>query len=234
MQPARGVAFVRRVGRLLSHRKHWGSILRTQERTEVMAYPLTWPEGWKRHPFSRERARFGTSSAYQQSREVLAELERMGVGDWSVVISTNVALRNDGLPRVQQPTMNDPGAAVYFTLDGERHALACDCWDRVEHNLRAIAKHIEAMRGMNRWGVGSVAQAFSGYKALPAPEDPKTWWSVLGLDMPPTRLEDAKAAYRKRAMVAHPDRGGSAEAFEVLRSAWSAAQSAFRPKGGAS
>ena len=56
------------------------------------------------------------------------------------------------------------------------HVLACDRWDRPEHNLRAIAKHVEAIRGQERWGVGSVAQAFRGYQALPSRATGKPWW----------------------------------------------------------
>src|SRR3546814_7334655 len=65
----------------------------------------------------------------------------------------------------------------------------------------AIAKHIEAIRGMDRWGVGSIDQAFAGYQALPAPEQ---WFQVLGLRASATKHE-VDVAYRNKARDAHPD-----------------------------
>ena len=36
--------------------------------------------------------------------------------------------------------------------------------------------------GIDRWGVGSVRQAFAGYKRLSAGDAPTPWWEVLGID----------------------------------------------------
>src|SRR3546814_3449372 len=79
--------------------------------------------------------------------------------------------------------------------------LACDRWYRAADNMVAIAKHIEAIRGMDRWGVGSIDQAFAGYQALPAPEQ---WFQVLGLRASATKHE-VDVAYRNKARDAHPD-----------------------------
>jgi hypothetical protein len=43
--------------------------------------------------------------------------------------------------------------------------------------------------------------------------------AVLGL-LPPYTLEDVKAAYRQKVMVAHPDRGGDAATFGRLQEAY--------------
>ena len=72
------------------------------------------------------------------------------------MISTNLKLRLDGLPRSDQATPADPGVAVYFELDGKTIVLACDKWNRVADNIYAIAKHVDALRGQDRWGVGTV------------------------------------------------------------------------------
>ncbi|WP_197535667.1 J domain-containing protein [Sphingobium sp. SYK-6] len=132
-----------------------------------------------------------------------------------VTLSTNLETRLDGNPRSGQPEPQDPGAAVYFRLQGKDTVLACDKWDRVADNIAAIAKHIEALRGMDRWGVGTAAQAFAGYQALPAPEQ---WWQVLGVPVSATR-EQINAAYRSLAMKAHPDQGGSDAAMARLNAA---------------
>jgi hypothetical protein len=96
------------------------------------------------------------------------ELSRLDARN--VVISTNLRVRLDSLPASGQREPDDPGVAVYFTLDGKRRCLPCDRWDRVADNMIAIAKFIDAMRGQLRWGVGDVGAIFEGFKALPPAE----------------------------------------------------------------
>jgi len=47
-------------------------------------------------------------------------------------------------------------------------------------------------------------------------------WQLLGLE-PSATLSEIKRAYRARALATHPDRGGSAEAFRAVHSAYEAA-----------
>src|SRR6185369_17936789 len=99
----------------------------------------------------------------------------------------------------------------YFVLKSEPHALACDRWDRVADNLRAIALHIAAIRGMDRWGVGSLAQAFAGYgmKQLAEVGARKPWWELLGLKEKPGSPAIVQQRFRELALQHHPDRGGN-------------------------
>lgn len=201
------------------------------------AFPLSWPASWKRTDFRRVAPfhKIGPSrnrrqvSMNEATIEIYRELKLIGVGDYNVVISTNVELRNDGLPYSNRARPSDPGAAVYFKLKGKDCVLACDKWDRVEDNLTAIAKHVEALRGQERWGVGSVEQAFAGYTALPAPGDSGTdWRDVLGVDdSGPRAFEFARDRYRDLAKAAHPDNGGSHARMVVLNNAWDAARRHF-------
>lgn len=137
------------------------------------------------------------------------------LGARGVILSTNVELRLDGQPRSDRSEPSDPGVALYFKLKGKDTVLACDRWTRVADNIIAIAKHIEAIRGMDRWGVGSLDQVFTGYQALPAPEQ---WWQVLGVSEGAS-VADIDAAYRAAAPKAHPDRGGSDAAMARLNAA---------------
>ena len=155
---------------------------------EEPASPLSWPAGRPRTPdrdrtralFSRDSANMATVA--RRRMHLKRELRLLGVTEY--VISTNLALRLDGEPRSGQAAPKDPGVAVYFTLNGRKVALPCDRWDRVADNLRAIVKHIESIRGQERWGVGTIEQAFTGYAALPPPiagEPPaRSWREVLG------------------------------------------------------
>lgn len=188
---------------------------------DVPAYPLQWPAGWPRTAHRRPAA-FKTASADGWSKRSLTladargrlggELNRLGAR--LVTLSTNVELRLDGQPYSNRGEPADPGAAVYFQLAGNPIVLACDKWNRVADNVAALAKHIEAMRGQERWGVGTAAQAFAGYVALPAP-DP--WWQTLGLSGPSRSEREIRDAYRRASASAHPDRpGGSHDKMAAL------------------
>lgn len=160
--------------------------------------------------------------------DLYRELKLIGVGDYNVVVSTNTELKNDGTPYSNRKAPADPGAAVFFKLKGKPCVLACDKWNRVEDNLSAIARHIEALRGQERWGVGSVEQAFAGYTALPpVGSSPGTsWWNALGCahDAP---FDVVKDAFRDKARAAHPDNGGSHDAMVAINAAWDQARAAF-------
>ena len=98
-------------------------------------------------------------------------------------------------------------------------ALACDAWTTPAANLAAIAAHIEAMRGIERWRVGSLDQAFSGYLQIGGPVLRTGWRQVLGLLAESNSLEEAEAAYRVRMRLAHPDAGGTVEEAARLNAA---------------
>lgn len=193
--------------------------------TPKTAYPLSWPVNWPRSKnptFSRFR-----QPGYQRTTHSMAECtnaigrEIKLLGASGLIISTNVRLRQDGLPYSQQPQPKDTGAAVYFKINGKDTVLACDRWNRVECNLWAIAKHIEAIRGQDRLGVGSIEQAFRGYQALPERTAAKAWWDVL--EVPSTADKEViKDAYRRLAKQYHPDTGcgGSDVLMAELNSAY--------------
>ncbi len=198
-------------------------------------YPLSWPLGWERtDPEDREHSRFtrtaqGNHGWKQQRRLTLHEaysglydeLDRLGVDLDKVVVSTNVRVRQDGTPRSDAKKPKDPGVAVYFTLDETEQVLACDKWTDVPSNLRAVSKHIEALRGMDRWGVGSIAQAFHGYReALPEHTGGRPWWEVLGVEADERNPAVLKKAFRARALKCHPDHGGDRNAWDELQEAF--------------
>ncbi len=131
----------------------------------------------------------------------------------------------DGLPRSDQREPQDPGAAVYFRLQGKPRTLACDRWTRIADNIAAIAAHIEAIRAVDRYGVGTLEQAFAGYAQLPE-KGASEWWSVLGIS-PEASLGEVEESFRTRARTLHPDAGGSHEAMATLTAARAAARRAL-------
>lgn len=150
------------------------------------------------------------------TNQLYRELNLLGAR--KVILSTNIELRLDGLPYSNRRAPQDSGAAVYFDLRGKATVLACDRWNKVEHNVWAIVKHIEALRGQQRWGVGSVEQAFAGYAQLEAKTEPSCW-DILGIPAFGATADTINAVFRVKAKSAHPDLGGSSEEFQKLNQA---------------
>ncbi|MDE8654809.1 J domain-containing protein, partial [Novosphingobium album (ex Liu et al. 2023)] len=150
------------------------------------AYPVDWPIG-RLKTIARKPALFRSGDrpllfdeAVGRLREQVRKVTLNGHA-WRMLeltLSTNCPLRADGRPRRDQGAPADPSVAFFFELDGRPHVLACDRWNTVADNIAAIAAHIEALRGQERWGVADLEQAFAGHVALPAPEQ---WWQVLGV-----------------------------------------------------
>lgn len=175
-------------------------------------FPLHWPEGWKRTP-SPSWSKFDRDRTLAASRDILLHELRL-LGATFTEISSNVRVRPDGLPYSGQAQPTDKGVAVYFKMRGKDYTFACDKWNRVECNIYSIAKHVEAMRAQDRYGVGSPEQAFAGYQKL-LPAVISEWWQILRIH-PASTTEEILAAFRSLAMEAHPDRGGSDEAMATL------------------
>lgn len=191
-------------------------------------YPLCWPERWPRtKPQDRQHSRFTRPVSYaarwhsmdESFRLLSAEMGRLGARHW--LLSSNVPRNQNGAPRSNAGKATDPGAALYFTLNGRKCSLACDKWLRVECNVWAIAKHIEALRSQERWGVGSVEQAFRGYVALPGigETNGSSWWDTLGVPVNAS-ADQVRDAYRLLAKKHHPDGGGDPDLFRRIAQAY--------------
>lgn len=196
----------------------------------TQAYPLQWPQHRSRTLSAfQKRAKFSKESyngRYSVKRELTVaeartrlqdELDRIGAR--YPTISSNIELRLDGQPRSGLPEPDDPGVCVYFELNGDPVAMPCDTYDRVADNIAAIAAHIEATRRIERHGVASVQEMFSGFMALPAPDAVKMWWDVLGVGRHASRAE-VESAWMVLRKIRHPDADGSTAAFQELQAAY--------------
>jgi hypothetical protein len=204
---------------------------------EVTRYPLSWPHGWKRTPANnREPVSFREGAMVERSNyetvdgrfqrvtkqvkgsktvtlptargRLAQQLEFLGAQ--SIVVSTNMELTRYGEPRADRTAPADPGVAVYFELKGKDRVLACDKWISVAGNMAAIANHIDAIRRVDRYGVGTLDQAFAGYDALPPPgaDNRAPWRGMLGFKPGAvvTRA-DVDLMYRAAAKQAAADEG---------------------------
>lgn len=192
----------------------------------VEAFPLQWPAGWPRTPSHRQERgwQFKQSSysssgrtmvSFAKARDQLYE-ELRKLGARSVVVSTNHKPDRYGVPTESKRRVDDPGVAVYFSLNNRALAMACDRFDNSAANMRSLGLAIEAMRQLDRHGGGTMMnRAFEGFAALPAPEN---WWDVLQVRSDADR-EAIEANYRRLARDRHPDNGGSHEAMSRLNAA---------------
>lgn len=198
---------------------------------EQIACPLTWPVGWPRTA-KPTPSRFILTSTKNYpgpatARDAVLRELRFLKAD-RIQISTNMPITREGRFADNRRDPVDTGAAVYFTLKDKRQVLACDRWKTVGENLWSIAKTIEATRGIERWGSVTTEQAFAGYIALEE-KTQASCWDVLGLKKEglqlatPDGIQHAEriilTAWREKAMIAHPDKGGTSEALAEVNAA---------------
>lgn len=175
------------------------------------AFPLAWPDGVPRAKY-RNTSKFKMVTVAECIKELRRQTGLLSAS--GLVISTNIPLRMDGDPCSNPGRMQDPGAAIYFQMKKRPYCLPCDSWNTVEENLWAVGKHIDAMRGMVRWGVGSIEQQFEGFKRIES-QISRAWWDVLEVNRQCSR-EIIIANYRRVARDRHPDQGGSESAMQEL------------------
>ncbi len=201
------------------------------------AYPLQWPEDWKRtHPHSRRRAPYQVSDgrAIDGLNDALRKFKAS-----SIVISSNIATKRNGdMYANQAASIEDPGVAVYYsTPEFKDRVIACDKWERVYHNVHAIGKALEALRAVDRAGASQILdRAFQAFGALPSPAGTvpvRAWWEVLEIEEQAIKLGFMKlpmieAQYRELAKAKHPDRNdGNDAAFKELGTALEQARKHF-------
>jgi hypothetical protein len=194
----------------------------------VTRFPLAWPEGWRR--FKENQRKSAQFKHYGQritvaeaTTRLMREMDKLGVRDGDAVLSTNLKLRLDGLPRSDQAMPDDPGVAIYWKREGETmRVMAIDRYDRVEYNIAALAATMEAMRAIERHGGAVILdRAFTGFEALPAPGGSQSWRDVLeiGADEKLDFLILTRQFQLLRSK-SHPDKGGSSEWFVRVERAY--------------
>jgi hypothetical protein len=181
-------------------------------------FPLQWPAGYPRIARPSDNYKFFPSGFSSEAYNLQEELRRMKAKN--VVISTNIPVLENGNPYAKYPKPVDTGVAVYFSVDNKAMAICCDKWNTVEANLRALAMSVEAMRGLDRWGVSQVMErAFMGFKALPERAASFPWWEVLGVSRVCT-MKEIKEAYKKKSKIHHPSAGGEPHKWRELQEAY--------------
>jgi hypothetical protein len=149
-------------------------------------------------------------------------------------------IRLDGYPRGGEFPKTS-GVIVSFTSNHGPLRVPCDYFKRYEHNLRAIALHLERLRLATLYGVGQHGEQYRGWKRLNAPIEAGPVFTVesaaqhLSLQIGAgvgavdrdyaaliiLNLEQYRLAYRSAAALLHPDNSntGSADKWQLLQEA---------------
>lgn len=181
------------------------------------AYPLSWPKAQKRttRP-SGSKFKTSLTGAFNNMNKSLSMFASdSGRKVENILVSSNVTL-GELKPK-------DSGVAVYFSWNGLSTCIAVDLYTKVEDNLQAIHKCIEADRvKLRHGGIHMVTESYRGYAALPPPaaDSKREWWEVLNIYMGCHRCI-AEAAYRSLRSIYHPDKStGDAAKFDEVQKAW--------------
>lgn len=205
-------------------------------RFSLAAYPLCWPDGWKRTAaYERRNSVFknygkplGVGEAINR---IIEQLTHMGIRRDDCLVSTNLQTRLDGLPRADQREPSDPGAAVYWRKgqSAPMRCMAVDQYKTVAGNLGAIAATLEAMRAIERHGGAEILErTFKGFAALPE-RTSRHWREVMDFREGTIAIADLETRYRVLAKQRHPDlAGGSHEAMAELNAAYEEAKKEWK------
>jgi hypothetical protein len=187
-------------------------------------------------PFHRKVTQ---ASGYRATRRVLLsdgldllDREVKHLGCTRLVIEADFRedqIRQDGWPKA---TANPSTPRVVISLLDSKHGplrYPCDRFTRFEDNVLAVARALEALRLVDRYGVTQRGEQYAGWKALPSSTAPTMTTdaaatllaSVAGV--PYVEVMGSKVGYqsalRSALMKAHPDRGGNEALFHDVQTA---------------
>lgn len=180
------------------------------------AFPLSWPPAYKR-TITRVSSKFGLTP--EKAQDFLRnEIKLMGAVD--LIVSSNVMTRKDGYVYgdMSSTKLDDPGVAIYFNYKKKAIVMCADKYLTPIENLIALAKGIEALRGMERWGVSEfMERAFTGFIQIEGPKE-KEWYDVLEVKED-CSADVIKANWRRLCKDWHPDKqkGNSDKFIEINR-----------------
>ena len=184
--------------------------------------PLLWPEGVERaaaptKSLSRTRVRTGIT-------DTLTALDLLG--DMTSTRASNVVLTFD--EEARRGACEDHGVAAWFVWNDQQHCITCDLYATQGANLSVIAQIIRSCTAEHaRGGIAAVGHALATYAIrMSTPTSGMIdghWSRTLGVNHDASQAE-ITAAFRRRALETHPDKGGTrkqwdqvAEAFEQAR-----------------
>lgn len=181
-----------------------------------------WP--WK-ETAHRGTSRFRSSWAAIDS---LLRSEADKINASTVVLQIDVMERDIRLDGWIKATARPSSPRVVITIERWRAdtlAFHCDSYLDWQDNVYAIAKTLEALRAIDRYGVSSSGEQYTGWKAIgdgrmTKDEAARLLAEVAGVpDRRPLDIERSAPLLRAARVAAHPDTGGSHERFVKVEEA---------------
>ena len=127
---------------------------------------------------------------------------------------------------------NRYGGWVQFTYKGQVYRFEHSVENARNHGVNlnygsdAFAQIVLALEDLARIvgrGIYDLQNWVAGMKALPEAVYIPDFFKTLGFDYMPTTTDEVEKAFRKKAAIVHPDKGGSNADFIAVRSAYEAA-----------
>lgn len=190
--------------------------------------PINWTG--PRTPWHERRSRWTFKASWSDTLKLLDRELRLLDAE-RVVIEADFReqdIRIDGMIRANARQPEFPGIRIAFDSKHGPLIYQTDEHELWQHNVRAIALSLEALRSVDRYGVTKHAEQYTGWRAIgsgtatPMPAGPMTHadaekfvWEHAG----PGSFASLRAGYRAAARRLHPDVGGDAELFKQLQEA---------------
>lgn len=164
---------------------------------------VTWPGA-----LTQERSGSPFYSYWTSTQELLdRELDMLRARNVVLQMAvTELDFRVDGQIRANARPEH-PGVILAFDSKHGPLRYACDRFNDWQDNVRAIALALEALRKVERYGVGRGSEQYAGWKALTDGDASMTRQEAEELL---NRYGGERAAMR----ATHPDHGGDAEEFQ--------------------
>lgn len=168
---------------------------------------------WPKTGFEPDRGREGSrfDSSWSRILKLLTyELGRLGAN--AVVVKLDLEdrdIRHDGWPRSNAKPVH-PGVVIEWQIGEAWYRRAAEKYDHWHDNVYAVARTLEALRAVERWGAVSGEQ-YEGMR--------------LELETPGSgenaarNLLDSYGGLRAALRATHPDQGGDPEEFRKVQEA---------------
>ncbi len=179
----------------------------------------TWqiePLGSWNQPVTEYRAsRYRFKASWENTLNLLLdEADRLDVRG-AIALRIDVQrgdIRRDGMLSARA-SVGFPGVVVSFQSQFGPLSYATDAYEWWQHNVRAIALSLEALRAVDRYGVSKSGEQYAGWRAIEsggpagfASADDAVRWLREVVNVPGSDGLSTKLLLRTAASMMHPDR----------------------------
>lgn len=161
---------------------------------------------------------FDWKTTFGQTEELLfRELKMLGAKNAVMEVDLQESqIRLDGRPKSGARKPETPAVAIAFDTDKGSMRFATDRFYNWEHNVRAIALGMEALRKIERYGIANSDQQYTGWRQLEAKGQSSIDAEATIFALARTELDEpgftVKQAYRRAVRYVHPDVNAGAQA----------------------